>query len=304
VSLDGFRADGLLAGKKVVVTGVVTRESIAYSAAELAQRAGAEVVLTSFGRALRLTERLARGLPVPAEVLELDVTCESDYEALRDELGARWGHVDGVVHAIAHAPPDGLGGNFLTTPWESAASALEVSTFSFARLANALEQLMEASPGGASVVGIDFDASVAWPDYDWMGVAKAGLESAARYMTKYLGHKRIRVNLVAAGPLRTLSSHGIPCFDVLSEQWRARAPLGWRPERPDVVAGPICFLLSDLAAAVGGEILHVDGGMHAVRAVGWEWGAAESAGVPPGVAAAGGSLTPSSDGAPQALVES
>ncbi|MDQ3934942.1 MAG: enoyl-ACP reductase FabI [Actinomycetota bacterium] len=288
MSTNGIGAGGLLAGKRIVVTGVVTRESIAYSAAELAQRQGAEVVLTSFGRAARLTERLARGLPVPTDVLELDVTREEHYEALRSQLEARWGRVDGLVHAIAHAPPDGLGGNFLDTPWESAASALEVSTYSFARLTKALEPLMDASPAGASVVGIDFDASVAWPDYDWMGVAKAGLESAARYMTKYLGRKGIRVNLVAAGPLRTLSSHGIPCFDVLSEQWRARAPLGWRPERPDVVAGPICFLLSDLAVAVGGEILHVDGGMHAVRAVGWEWGSGE----------------PTAEPAPEALVES
>ena len=256
-------SDGLLAGKRLVVTGVLTRGSIAFAVAEQAQRAGAELVLTSFGRARRLTERAAAKLPEPPDVLELDVNNPDDLSALADELGSRWGGVDGVVHAVAFAPSDALGGAFLETPAESAAEAFRTSAFSFKALASGLAPLMES---GASVVGLTFDATVAWPVYDWMGVSKAALESVNRYLARDLGPRGVRVNLVAAGPVSTPAAGGIPGFDRLAALWEKQAPLGWDPEDPAPVADAVCFLLSDLARAVDGEILHVDGGFHAMGA--------------------------------------
>lgn len=257
---------GLLAGKRLLVTGVMTSSSLAWHVAAQAQEHGAEVVLTSFGRARRLTERAARGLPTAADVLELDVDSDADLRALTAALSHRWGAVDGVLHAIAYAPPDALGGSFLTTPTGSAETAFRVSAVSLQRLAAALAELLAASPGGGSVVGLDFDATVAWPTYDWMGVAKAALESVSRYLARDLGGQRTRVNLVAAGPLRTPAASGVPGFDALAGTWAERAPLGWDTGRPDLVAGAVCFLLSDLAAAVTGEVLHADGGFHAIGA--------------------------------------
>jgi enoyl ACP reductase len=221
------------------------------------------VLLTSFGRARRLTERAAQRLPEPAEVLELDVNRPEDLAALTETLRERWGAVDGALHAIAFAPEDALGGHFMTAPAESAAVAFQTSAFSFKALAVALQPLMTA---GGSLVGLDFDASVAWPIYDWMGVAKAALESVSRYLARDLGPHGIRVNLVAAGPLGTLAARSIPGFERLAELWRLQAPLGWDVEDPVPVADAICFLLSDRARAISGEILHVDGGFHAVGA--------------------------------------
>jgi enoyl-[acyl-carrier protein] reductase I len=253
----------ILAGKRLLITGVITKDSIAFHVAEQAQREGAEVILTSFGRVRRMTERAAERLPEKVDVLELDVNRPEDVEALVAELRERWGRVDGVLHAIAFAPEDALGGRFLTTPADSASQAFQTSAFSLKALAAGLAPLM---PAGSSVVGLDFDASVAWPIYDWMGVAKAALESVSRYLARDLGPLGIRVNRVAAGPLGTVAARGIPGFEQLAELWRSQAPLGWDVGDPAPVAGAVCFLLSDYARAISGEILHVDGGFHAVGA--------------------------------------
>ena len=260
----------ILHGKRLVVTGVVNRHSIAYSIAERAQEEGAELVLTSFGRIRRMTERAARGLPAPADVLELDVDSDEDLAALAAELGGRWSGIDGVVHAIAYAPEDALGGNFMHTPRESATRAFETSAYSLKALAEATAPLLASANGtgaGASVVGLDFDASVAWPSYDWMGVAKAGLESVSRYLARELGPCGVRVNLISAGPLSTPAAGGIPGFDRLAEHWSDAAPLGWDRGDATAVADAAIFLLSDLSRAISGEILHVDGGAHAVAPV-------------------------------------
>jgi enoyl-[acyl-carrier protein] reductase I len=253
----------ILAGKRLLITGVITKNSIAFHAAEQAQREGATVLLTSFGRVRRLTERAAGQLPERVEVLELDVNKPDDLDELGRELHERWGGVDGALHAIAFAPEDALGGRFLTTPVESAAEAFRTSAFSLKALAAALDPLMGP---GASIVGLDFDASVAWPIYDWMGVAKAALESVCRYLARDLGPRGIRVNLISAGPLGTVAARGIAGFEQLASLWREQAPLGWDIDDPSPVASAICFLLSDYARAISGEIVHVDGGFHAVGA--------------------------------------
>jgi enoyl ACP reductase len=253
----------ILKGKRLVITGVITKDSIAYHAAERAQREGAEVVLTSFGRVKRMTERAAQRLPEPVDVLELDVNRPEDLEALTDSLRERWGSVDGVLHAIAFAPEDALGGKFMTAPAESASQAFLTSAYSLKALAAAVAPLM---PRGAGIVGLDFDASVAWPIYDWMGVAKAALESVSRYLARDLGPAGVRVNLVSAGPLGTVAAQGIPGFEQLADLWRRQAPLGWDISDPGPVARAICWLLSEYAEAISGEIVHVDGGFHAVGA--------------------------------------
>jgi meromycolic acid enoyl-[acyl-carrier-protein] reductase len=253
----------ILEGKRLVITGVITKDSIAYHAAERAQQEGAEVVLTSFGRVKRMTERAAQRLPTPVDVLELDVNKPEDLSALTDTLRDRWGSVDGVLHAIAFAPEDALGGKFMTAPAESASQAFVTSAYSLKALAAAVAPLM---PRGAGIVGLDFDASVAWPIYDWMGVAKAALESVSRYLARDLGPAGVRVNLVSAGPLGTVAAQGIPGFEKLAELWRQQAPLGWDISDPGPVARAICWLLSEYAEAISGEIVHVDGGFHAVGA--------------------------------------
>jgi enoyl ACP reductase len=253
----------ILAGKRLLITGVITKDSIAFHAATRAQEEGATVLLTSFGRVRRLTERSAQRLPEPVDVLELDVNSESDLSALHDELHSRWGTVDGVLHAIAFAPEDALGGKFMTASAESASQAFVTSAYSLKALAAALVPLM---PSGASLVGLDFDASVAWPIYDWMGVAKAALESVTRYLARDLGAAGIRVNLVAAGPLGTIAARGIPGFEKLSDLWQQQAPLGWDVADPGPVADTICFLMSNLSRGISGEIVHVDGGFHAIGA--------------------------------------
>ncbi len=253
----------ILEGKRLLITGVITKDSIAYHAAEQAQREGAEVLLTSFGRIRRMTERAAQRLPQPAEVLELDVNKTEDLEALTESLRERWGGLDGALHAIAFAPEDALGGKFMTAPAESAMQAFQTSAFSLKALGAAVAPLMES---GSSIVGLDFDASVAWPIYDWMGVAKAALESVSRYLARDLGPAGIRVNLVSAGPLGTVAARGIPGFGQLADLWQAQAPLGWDVEDALPVARAICFLLSDYSQAISGEILHVDGGFHAIGA--------------------------------------
>src|SRR5215210_1937174 len=252
----------MLAGKKLLITGVITRDSIAWEVARQAQEAGAEVVLTGFGRAKRLTDRAAKGLPTPPEVIELDVNKPEDLEAVAADLRDRWGRVDGVLHAIAFAPEDALGGRFLTTPAESATTAFQTSAFSFKALAVALADLYPDE--GASVVGLDFHASLAWPVYSLLGVSTAALEATSRYLARDLGPRGLRVNLVSAGPIGTVAARGIPGFSQLADAWGKQAPLGWSTDDAGPVAGAVCFLLSDLARAITGEILHVDGGFHAM----------------------------------------
>ncbi|MDX6696915.1 MAG: meromycolic acid enoyl-[acyl-carrier-protein] reductase [Solirubrobacteraceae bacterium] len=257
----------LLKGKRLVVTGVLTDASIGFAVAERALAEGAEIVLTSFGRAHRITERTAKRLPVddPPPVLELDVNQPKDIEALAASLTERWGTVDGLVHAVAFAPEDALGGGFLDTPPESAELAFRTSAYSLKALTAGLLPLLEEDGGGA-VVGLDFDATVAWPAYDWMGVAKAALESVNRYLARDLGPRKVRCNLVAAGPIRSLAAGSIPGFQVLADAWAAQAPLAWDPRDATPVADAALFLLSDRARAITGEILHVDGGYHALGA--------------------------------------
>jgi meromycolic acid enoyl-[acyl-carrier-protein] reductase len=254
----------LLEGKRLLITGVLTPQSIAFASAKVAQEQGAEIVLTGFGRAMSLTEKSARRLPSPPDVLEMDVNEPSHVEALAGQLASRWGRLDGFLHAIAYAPTDALGGNFLHTPWESAATAFQTSAFSLKALASGLMPLMK--DGGGAIVGLDFDATQAWPLYDWMGVAKAGLEAVTRYLARDLGEFGIRTNLVSAGPLRTIAAKGIPGFQDLASIWGTRAPLGWDVTDPEPVARTVAFLLSDWSRGISGEIVHVDGGFHAMGA--------------------------------------
>jgi enoyl ACP reductase len=252
----------LLEGKKLLITGVLTQQSIAFAAAEVAQEQGAELVLTSFGRAMSITEKVAKRLPAPPDILEMDVNEPDQIDAVRKELARRWGSLDGFLHAIAFAPQDALGGNFLRAPWDSVATAIRTSAFSLKELAVGMQPLMERD--GGAIVSLDFDATVAWPVYDWMGVAKAGLESVTRYLARDLGPKRIRVNTVSAGPMKTMAGKGIPGFDTIAGSWADRAPLGWDLTDARPVAGAIAFLLSDLSKGITGELVHVDGGFHAM----------------------------------------
>jgi enoyl-[acyl-carrier protein] reductase I len=254
---------GLLDGKRLLITGVLTEASIAFAVAQLAQEQGADVVLSGFGRGLRITERIAKRLPEKAPVIELDVTDEEHLAALPDRLREHVDGLDGVLHAIAFAPEAALGGNFMTTQWADVATAVQVSAFSLASLTRALLPMLTP---GSGVVGLDFDASVAWPAYDWMGVAKAGLESTARYLARDVGPQQIRVNLVAAGPLRTMAAKSIPGFENFEEVWATRAPLGWDVKDTGPAARTCVALLSDWFPATTGEIVHADGGVHAVGA--------------------------------------
>lgn len=258
----------MLEGKKLLITGVIRRDSIAFEVARRAQQHGAEVLLTGFGRTRRMTERAAERLdPVP-DVIELDVNSAEDLAAVAAEIGERWGHVDGVLHAIAYAPGDALGGNFLDTPGDSAVTAFRTSAYSLQALAAVLRPYLGGNGAGpgASIVALDFDASVAWPAYDFMGVAKAALESVARYLARDLGPAGVRVNCISAGPIETMAAGGIPGFDGLSEAWNRQAPLGWDTSDAGPVADAACFLLSPLSSGITGEIVHVDGGYHAMGA--------------------------------------
>jgi meromycolic acid enoyl-[acyl-carrier-protein] reductase len=264
------RRMGLLDGKRILVTGVLTDASLAFAVARTAQDQGAEVVLSGAGRGLSLTRRTARKLPVEADVLEIDVTEPGQLAAAAAELGSRWDQLDGLVHAIGYAPPECLGGDIFQADWEQVQVALHVSAYSLKGLVEAFRPLLLAAGAGdgagASVVGLDFDASVAWPAYDWMGVSKAALESLARYLARDLGPHRVRVNLVAAGPVKTMAAKSIPGFAAFEDTWAERAPLGWDVLDTDVVARACLALLSDLLPMTTGEILHVDGGVHAVGA--------------------------------------
>jgi enoyl-[acyl-carrier protein] reductase I len=252
---------GLLDGKRLLVTGVITDASIAFSIARLAQQEGATVVLTGFGR-MSLVERVARRLPDPPPVIELDVADGGHLETLADRVREHVDGIDGVVHAIGFAPASCLGGGFLDAPWDDVATAVQVSAYSLKSLATAALPLFPDS--GGSIVGLDFDARVAWPAYDWMGVAKAALESTSRYLARELGPRHIRVNLIAAGPIRTMAAKSIPGFSQFEDAWDGRAPLGWDNNDAEPVARSTLALLSDWVPATTGELLHVDGGFHAM----------------------------------------
>jgi enoyl ACP reductase len=249
---------GLLEGKRLLVTGVLTDASIGFAAARLAQEQGAEIVLTGYGR-LSLVERIAARLPKPAPVIELDVTSDEHLAGLADRVRGHVAGLDGVLHSIGFAPASCLGGGFLDAPWPDVSTALHVSTYSLASLAKACLPLMTS---GGSIVGLDFDARITWPSYDWMGVAKAGMESCARYLARELGPRQIRVNLVAAGPLRTMAARSIPGFAQFEDVWDGRAPLGWDVRNAEPVARACVALLSDWFPATTAEIVHVDGGFH------------------------------------------
>ena len=251
----------------MVITGVLTDASLAFGVAELALAEGAEIVLTGAGRGLRLTERTARKLEAGSgggvEVLEFDVTDAGHAAALTESLRRRWDRVDGALHAIGFAPESCLGGSFMEAAWDDVKVALEISTYSLKLLADAVAPLMSS---GGSIVGLDFDATRAWPAYDWMGVAKAGLEATCRYLARYLGPRSIRVNLVAAGPVRTMAARSIPGFSTFEDVWAERAPLGWDVNDSSPVARAAVALLSDWFPATTGSVVHVDGGYHAVGA--------------------------------------
>ncbi len=254
---------GLLDGKNVLVTGVLTDDSLAFGVAREAQRQGAHVILTGFGRGKRLTERTARKLePVP-EVLELDVTDDAQVARLIGELGDRYGRLDAILHAVGFAPEACLGDDFFAASWEDVATALHVSAYSLRTMADIAIPLM---PQGGAIVGLTFDATVAWPAYNWMGVAKAGLESLNRYLAKELGPSGIRCNLVAAGPMRTIAAKSIPGFSAFEAEWVKRAPLGWDVTDSSGVARTTMALMTDLFSHTTGTIVHVDGGYHAVGA--------------------------------------
>jgi enoyl ACP reductase len=252
----------VLEGKRLLVTGVITEQSIAFTVARLAQQHGARIVLTGFGR-MSLVERVAKRLPDPPPVIELDATNPEQLAGLADNVRSHLDGLDGVVHAIAYGPPSTLGGGFLDAGWEDVATAVHVSTYSYKALAMAALPLLGP---GSGLVGLTFDATVAWPVYDWMGVAKAGLESTSRYLARYLGPKGIRSNLVSAGPLRTMAARSIPGFERFEDEWTSRAPLGWQLTDPEPAARACLALLSDWFPATTGEIVHVDGGYHAVGA--------------------------------------
>jgi enoyl-[acyl-carrier protein] reductase I len=258
---------GILDGKRILVAGVTMDSSIGFATAKVAQEQGATVLISNFGRALGITRRIAKRLPVEPPVLELDVTDEDHLAGLADQVREHLGddaRLDGVVHSIAYGNPETLlGGKFLTGPWPDVAQAVQVSAYSLMSLAQACRPLM--TEGGA-VVGLTFDATVAWPAYDWMGVAKAGLESCARYLARDLGPEGIRVNLVSAGPLKTLAAKAIPGFEDLESMWSDRSPLGWDNTDQTPTAKAVCALLSDFFPATTGEIVHVDGGFHAMGA--------------------------------------
>lgn len=254
---------GLLDGKNIVITGVLTDASLAFGTAKLAKEQGANIVLTGAGRALRLTQRTARKLGDDIDVYELDVTEPEHGVAVRDALAEKWGRVDGVLHAVGFAPESCLGDDFMGAPWEDVAVAMHISTYSMKALADAFVPLMT---NGGSIVGLDFDNQQAWPAYNWMGVAKSALQSVSRYLAKELGPQGIRSNLVAAGPIRTMAAKSIPGFALFEDTWDGRAPLGWDVNDAEPVAKAVIALLSDWFPATTGEIVHVDGGYHAVGA--------------------------------------
>jgi enoyl-[acyl-carrier protein] reductase I len=261
---------GLLEGKRILVTGVLTDASLAFAVARKAQEEGGEVILSGAGRGLSLTRRTARKLAIEADVLEIDVTRPEQLAEAAASVATQWDRLDGLLHSIGYAPPECLGGDIFQAQWEQVQSALHVSAYSLKALAEAFRPLLAAAGTGdgpgASIVGLDFDATVAWPAYDWMGVSKAALESLSRYLARDLGPEKVRVNLVAAGPVKTMAAKSIPGFSAFEDTWAERAPLGWDVLDTEVVARACVALMSDYFPMTTGEMVHVDGGVHAVGA--------------------------------------
>lgn len=253
----------MLEGKRLLLTGVLTEASLAFGVARLAQEQGAEIIITSVDKVMKHTRKAAAKLPVEPEIIEFDVADPDHVVAVREHLESRWGRVDGALHSVGFAPPVCLGGTFLDAGWDDVSTAVNISAYSLKALADAVAPLMT---DGGSIVGLDFDATVAWPGYDWMGVAKAALESTSRYLARYLGDQRIRVNLVAAGPIKTIAARSIPGFSKFEDVWDERAPLGWDVKDSEAVAKACVVLLSDWFPMTTGEIIHVDGGFHATGA--------------------------------------
>ncbi|WP_298209494.1 enoyl-ACP reductase FabI [Ferrimicrobium sp.] len=256
---------GILDEKQLLITGVLNTSSIAYHIARVARDEGADTILTGFGRGLSITRRVASKLGGDVRVIELDAGDPASVNQAAVQVQESWSHLDGIVHAIGYAPPSCLDQPMLQAPWEDVATALHVSTFSLSELARAFRPLLAAAKG-ASIVGLDFDATVAWPGYNWMGVAKAGLESLSRYLARELGDSQIRVNLISAGPIRTIAAKSIEAFKMFQDNWGDRSPLGWDPEDAVPVARSVVALLSDFFPKTTGELIHVDGGYHAFGA--------------------------------------
>ena len=252
---------GMLDGKNILVTGVLTEGSIAFDVARLCQEQGATVVLTGFGRGLKQTQAMGRRLPVEAQAVELDVTDPEQIALLAERVLEHVPHLDGAVHSIGFAPQSVMGGNFLAGQWEDVATAVHVSAYSLKALAVAVQPLMT---NGGSIVGLTFDGRFAWPVYDWMGVAKAAFEATSRYVARDLGPQKIRCNLVSAGPVQTTAAKNIPGFEEMESGWDKRAPLGWDSSDAEPTARAVTALLSDWFPATTGEVIHVDGGVHAM----------------------------------------
>ena len=252
---------GMLDGKNILVTGVLTEGSIAFDVARLCQEQGATVVLTGVGRTLKVTEAMGRRLPAAAPVVELDVTDPEHLSHLADAVREHVPHLDGVVHSIGFAPQSVMGGNFMSATWDDVATAIHISAYSLKALAEATMPLLS---GGGSIVGLTFDARFAWPVYDWMGVAKSAFESVNRYLARDLGPHGVRCNVVSAGPLKTTAAKHIPGFDQMEGKWSDRAPLGWDSSDTEPAARAVTALLSDWFPSTTGEMVHVDGGVHAM----------------------------------------
>ena len=252
---------GILEGKNVLVTGVLTESSIAFHVARLCQEQGATVLLTGVPKTMRITQSMGRRLPVEAQVVELDVTDPEHIASLSSRVREHVPHLDGVVHSIGFAPQSVMGGNFMSGEWTDVSTAVHISSYSLKALAEATVPLM---PDGGSIVGLTFDGRYAWPVYDWMGVAKAAFEAVSRYVARDLGAQKVRCNLVSAGPIKTTAAKHIPGFDQMEGNWSERAPLGWDSSDPVPTAQAVTALLSDWFPATTGSVIHVDGGVHAM----------------------------------------
>jgi enoyl-[acyl-carrier protein] reductase I len=255
----------LLSGKKILVTGVLSNRSIAYGVAKAARREGAELALTYQNERFRdrvtdMAKELGSSIALPCEV-----TSDSEISALFDELKKKWGGLDGLVHAIAFAPREAIAGDFLDgISREAFAQAHDISAYSFAALAKAALPLMKERK--ASLLTLTYLGSTrVVPNYNTMGLAKASLEASVRYLAASLGPQGIRVNGISAGPIKTLAAAGIAGFSKILKFVEEHAPLRRNVTTEDV-GNAAAFLLSDLAAAITGEILYVDAGFSHVVA--------------------------------------
>jgi enoyl ACP reductase len=259
----------ILTNHRILITGVLTDDSLAFGIAQRSLQEGATVLLTGAGRGLSLTKRTARKLEEygdVGEVVELDVTDPAQIVAAVRAVDARFGRLDGLVHAIGYAPQSCLGAGMFVAPFDDVSTAMHISTYSLSALVGAFRPLLKKSEalGGASVIALDFDGTRAYPMYDWMGVMKAGLESLGRYLAREVGTDAIRVNMLAAGPIRTMAAKSIPGFEIFEDTWAERAPLGWDVNDSSAVADAAVALLSPLLRATTASVIHVDGGAHAM----------------------------------------